>query len=42
MGNGYKATIILKVGDKDYHKITQVIKYAEGLGIEVDYKGLVL
>ena len=40
MGNGYKATIILKVGNKDYHKITQVIEYAKGLGIEVDYKSL--
>ena len=41
MDNGYKAYIILKVGDKDYHKITQVIEYAKGLGIEVDYKGYI-
>ena len=34
----YKATIILKV--EDYHKIAQTIKYAEGLGIDVEYKRL--
>ena len=40
MSKGYKATIVLKVGENDYHKISQVIDYAKGLGIEVDYKSL--
>lgn len=36
----YKATIILKVDVGDYHKITQTIKYAKKLGIDVEYSDL--